>query len=222
MSPHENAAPPRPLRKDAARNRELLIAAARTVFAQRGFAATLDDVAHEAGLGVGTAYRHFANKHELATAVAQQSVDRVSARVRELLTADDPWQAVVDFFEFAMEMQSQDRGVRETLTGSYVWEEFQPQFNVAFEPLEKLVQQAQDAGVVREDVTASDIGVLVMMLCALGEIADYAHPGLIRRYLTMTLEGLKPGGAPLPVPPLDTEQLFTTIQKHKTAAVRPR
>lgn len=215
MSPREQGAPPRPLRKDAARNRELLVAAARTVFAQRGFAATLDDVAHEAGLGVGTAYRHFANKHELATAVAEQSVDRLTDQLRKLGAMEDPWQAVVGFFEYALEMQRQDRGVRETLTGTYVAEEFQSQLNAVLAQLEQLVRRAQDAGVVRADVSATDIGILLMMLCSLGEFAEDAHPDLLRRYLTMTLEGLKPGGAPLPALPLENEQLFATITKHK-------
>ncbi len=215
MSPREQTAPPRPLRKDAARNREALIVAARTVFAQRGFAATLDDVAHEAGLGVGTAYRHFANKHELATAVAQQSVDRLIDQLQKLNAMEDPWQAIVGFFEYAVEMQRQDRGVRETLTGTYVADEFQSQLNAVLELLEQLVRRAEDAGVVRADITATDIGILLMMICSIGEFAEDAHPDLLRRYLTMTLEGLKPGGAPLPALPLENQQLFATITKHK-------
>lgn len=218
MSPREQVAPPRPLRKDAARNREALIVAARTVFAQRGFAATLDDVAHEAGLGVGTAYRHFANKHELANAVAQQSVDRLIDQLQTLNAMDDPWQAMVGFFEYALEMQRQDRGVRETLTGTYVWEEFQPQLIAVLEPMEQLLRRAQDVGAVRKDITATDIGILLMMICSLGEFAEDARPDLLLRYLTMTLEGLKPGGAALPAPPLDSNQLFATISKHKNSS----
>jgi AcrR family transcriptional regulator len=175
-------------------------------------------VAHEAGLGVGTAYRHFANKHELANAVAQQSVDRLLEKLRELNAMDDPWLAVVGFFEYALEMQHQDRGVRETLTGTYVWEEFQPQLMAVMKPMEQLVQRAQDAGVVRKDITATDIGIVLMMICSLGEFAEDAHPDLLARYLTMMLEGLKPGGAALPAPPLDSEQLFATITKHKNYA----
>ncbi len=49
----------RPLRADAARNRALILAAAAEVFAKRGLGATLDEVAHHAGVGVGTVYRRF-------------------------------------------------------------------------------------------------------------------------------------------------------------------
>ena len=83
------------MRKDAARNRGLLIDAAREVFAQRGLEASLDDVAHRAGLGVGTAYRHFANKYELAGAILQHAVDEIVAHAEHALTVEDPWQALV-------------------------------------------------------------------------------------------------------------------------------
>ena len=92
-------APSRPQRKDAARNRELLIEAAREVFARRGIEASLDDVARHAGLGVGTAYRHFANKHELLSAIMAQSSTTSSPRSRRPLDIDDPWTALVAFFE---------------------------------------------------------------------------------------------------------------------------
>ena len=77
----------RPLRKDAARNRALLVAAAREVFASRGLDATLDDVARHANVGVGTAYRHFANKYELAGAILDQVMDEVVADAQSCLEA---------------------------------------------------------------------------------------------------------------------------------------
>src|SRR5487761_263657 len=86
----EDVAPARPLRKDAARNRELLIAAARDVFAQRGIEASLDDVARRAGLGVGTAYRHFANKYELLTALMAQTIDEIVEQAEYAATLEDP------------------------------------------------------------------------------------------------------------------------------------
>ncbi len=64
-----------PRRKDAERNRRRLLVAAREVFRDRGVAATLNDVAHHAGLGVGTVYRHFANKEELIDALFDDMVD---------------------------------------------------------------------------------------------------------------------------------------------------
>ena len=57
------------LRKDAALNRERLLAAASELFAERGLNVTLNDIAHHAGVGVGTAYRRFANKEEVIDAL---------------------------------------------------------------------------------------------------------------------------------------------------------
>ena len=65
------------LRKDAAHNRELLLKAGRDLFAQRGLRVTLNDVAHHAGVGVGTAYRRFPNKEALLEAIVERQVDEL-------------------------------------------------------------------------------------------------------------------------------------------------
>ena len=93
----EPAAAAKGLRKDSARNRALLIAAARTVFAERGLDATLDDVAKAAGVGVGTAYRHFANKQELAREVMAQSFQLLMDDAQAALLIADPWESLSSF-----------------------------------------------------------------------------------------------------------------------------
>src|ERR1700744_562 len=87
----------RPMRRDAARNRELLIVAGRQVFARRGLDASLDDVARQAGVGVGTAYRHFANKFELAEAIMKQALDDVLVMTETAARAPDPWESLGGF-----------------------------------------------------------------------------------------------------------------------------
>src|SRR5689334_11065679 len=81
---------PRPQRKDAVRNRAALIQAAREIFARRGFEASMDDIAEHAGLGVGTAYRHFANKYELADAIFDDAVAAFVNAAEEVLRENDP------------------------------------------------------------------------------------------------------------------------------------
>ena len=73
-----------PLRKDAARNRERLLTAASELFAERGLAVTLNDIAHRAGVGVGTAYRRFANKDEVIDALFEQRLQDVIAVAEEV------------------------------------------------------------------------------------------------------------------------------------------
>jgi len=84
-----------PRRKDAERNRRRLLAAAREVFRDRGVAATLNDVAHHAGLGVGTVYRHFANKEELIDALFEDMVETVDQYVREAAAEQDACDAAL-------------------------------------------------------------------------------------------------------------------------------
>ena len=88
---------PRRLRADAARNRQRLIDAAEEVFAARGLDATLDDIARHAGVNVATAYRHFANKHELARAYLQQTLDRAVAMAEEAAEVEDPMEGLAQF-----------------------------------------------------------------------------------------------------------------------------
>ncbi len=86
------------VRKDVVRNRMKLVEAARHVFAERGFGATLDDVAHHAGVGVGTAYRHFPNKRALAAEVLADATEAIALDARAALEIEDPWEALVAFF----------------------------------------------------------------------------------------------------------------------------
>src|SRR3712207_9241460 len=73
------------LRRDAARNRQRLLQAAAELFAQRGLDVTLNDVAHYAGVGVGTAYRRWGNKEELIDELfAQRPPDLLPAAARAL------------------------------------------------------------------------------------------------------------------------------------------
>jgi AcrR family transcriptional regulator len=88
---------PRRLRADAARNRQALIDAAQRLLLARGLSVTLDDIAAEAGVNVATAYRHFANKHELIAAFLEQQVMGAATIAEEAAGADDPWQGLTGY-----------------------------------------------------------------------------------------------------------------------------
>ncbi len=105
----------RPLRKDAERNLRRILDAAKEVFATRGLAVTMDDVAHHAGVGVGTVYRRFANKDELIEALFVEQIEALAALAREGLAHDDPWEGFVLFMEGALDRQARDRALKELL-----------------------------------------------------------------------------------------------------------
>src|ERR1700691_4677365 len=82
-----HAAPARckPLRKDAARNRLVILKAARDLFQQRGLSASLNDIAHHAGVGVGTVYRHFPDKDQLVEGLFEERIEDLVTRMEQAL-----------------------------------------------------------------------------------------------------------------------------------------
>ncbi len=98
----------RPMRADARRNRELLVAAARTVFSTQGAAASMEAIAKEAGVGVGTLYRHFPNRLDLVEAVYQTDVEELSETAQRVAAELAPWPAVEAFFEAFLRYANQE------------------------------------------------------------------------------------------------------------------
>jgi AcrR family transcriptional regulator len=208
-----NVATSRPLRKDAARNRALLLSAGREVFAERGLEASLDDVAHRAGLGVGTAYRHFPNKHELARAIFAQAVEDIVDLAHRCAAAEDPWQGIVAFLEGAAAAQTKDRGLREVLSGVHDPEDLDEINARLAGPLGELVTRAKAAGALRACVEATDLGLIVLMLCTVTDVAGDIAPQLWRRYLALLLDGLR-SGPDIAEPAISVAQLRTAMRSH--------
>jgi AcrR family transcriptional regulator len=192
---------PRPLRSDAARNRESLLRAAAEEFAVRGLDASVADIARRAGVGKGTVFRHFATKDDLIAAIVLDRVNALNAVGEQLLEAADPGAALLEFLTVAAQQQQQ----RDL---SFLQEagELSPAVAGArlrmFQTIHALVGRAREHGAVRADVTGSDV---ILLMCAPGYVTSYvpdAPPGLWRRYLALIFDGLRPDGAsPLPHPP---------------------
>jgi hypothetical protein len=87
--------------------------------------------------------------------------------------------------------------------------------------LNDIVRRARRAKVVRNDLAVSDLGMMIAMLCTVAEVAGDADPELWRRYLAMSLDGVKPGGSKLPVKPLDEETMRRAMATHKQTMSRP-
>src|ERR671916_3302636 len=107
-----------PLRADAERNRQRLLAAAKELFAVRGLDVTLDEVARHAGVGTGTAYRRGPNKDALIDALMVDRIGELAAIARECLEEPDPWRGISGFFERALALQAADRGLKDVLFSS--------------------------------------------------------------------------------------------------------
>lgn len=202
-------------RRDAQRNHDALLAAAAEVFAVRGLDATLDDVAAHAGVGVATAYRHFENKNALIDALFESKIEEMVASAQTSLAIPDPWQGLTDFLTTAIERQVSNRGLRQVLQ-SQAGEERAWRVRERLAPLtDQLLERAQAVGAVRADVTATDIGILVMMVAEIGDISRPLRPSLWRRYLTLMLDALRTEGSPLRPRPLTNREFDELIASLK-------
>jgi AcrR family transcriptional regulator len=185
----------RPLRADARRNHERVLTAARDVFAERGRDAQVDDVARRAEVGVGTVYRHFPTKEALIEALAVDSFERVTAKAREALEHDDPWEALIETLWAGAEILSADRALSELMaeipgsiiTGSTLEEELNA-------TVSELLGRAQAAGALRDDVVVDDIP---MLMCGIGAATRKNHrcPEAWRRHMMIVIDGLRAGSA---------------------------
>jgi AcrR family transcriptional regulator len=194
--------PARPARKDSARNRARLLVAAREVFAERGFGATLDDIAHHAGVGVGTAYRHFPNKKAIAAEVLSDATREIAEDARRALDIADPWTGLVAFFEATATRQAADRGLYQTLTGQGDDDEQAKIWPEVIASVTALYTRAARAGVLRADAAPQDIAAMLVMLGPAYAMAREIDPDLWRRYLHLMLDGLRATGRPaLPAAP---------------------
>jgi len=205
-----------PLRRDAERNRQLILDAARDLFARRGLSVTLNDIAHHAGVGVGTVYRRFPDKAKLIDLLFEQRLDEIVQMLEGALADADPWHGLTDFLERVLEKQANDRGLREVLMGlSPGSSERITKSRSTLHPLaDQLVQRAMRAGAVRPDGETQDFGVLQLMVGVVIDAGRDVAPDLWRRYLAIMLQGLRAQPAsldPLPAPAVSPEQMDAVL-----------
>jgi AcrR family transcriptional regulator len=198
MTPHPevpavDGAGDRPLRRDAERNRQRILAAAAEVLSERGLNATLDDVARAAGVGVGTVYRRFPDKESLIEELFRDRIDAMVRTAEQALTEPDPWQALVSFLDFAISLMAGNMGLRQLLMFStYGKERIAYARNQMHPVVTKLVERAQASGDLRPDFAGTDAKMIVFMLSSVAEYASASRPDLWRRYLALLIDGLRP------------------------------
>lgn len=209
-----SSAKDRPLRRDAALNRERILVAAREVFAEQGLGASTEEVAKRAGVGVGTLYRRFPSRSDLiACTFAAKMLDYADA-VDAALAHDDAWEGFAWFVERVCEMQATDHGMADVLTMTFPMSpEFQEINDRVYLRFATLVARAQRTGRLRKDFTTEDLPLILManagVLAATGDSA----PDAWRRLVHVVLDGLRtPAPAPLPAP-VAPEQMHAAMSR---------
>jgi AcrR family transcriptional regulator len=210
----------RPLRRDAERNRRRILEAASEAFAERGLAVTMDEIAARAEVGVGTVYRRFPDKELLIEALLEDRLAELVEHAEQALEADDPWEALVGFLDYALGLQAADRGLKELLTSTAHGRERISHVRERLAPMgDALVERAQRAGRLRPDVSGSDLALFQMMIGAAVDFTRPVEPEAWRRMFAIVIDGLsaREGLTPLSPPALTPEQVDRAMRECRPA-----
>jgi AcrR family transcriptional regulator len=178
----------RSLRADARRNREAILDAAAELFAQRGDAVQVDEIAERAGVGVGTLYRHFADKQALRAAIIGRRFEVMTDLARAAAEIEDPWAAFETLLYGYLESAEPDAAFRFALLGPEQpsWGDIDAQKTALAAIVERIVRRAVDAGRLRADFHPDDF-----VLITRGAMANMTGTDHWRRHLALQLDGIR-------------------------------
>jgi AcrR family transcriptional regulator len=183
----------RPLRRDAAHNRERLVQAAAQVFAEHGLDAGVDEVARVAGVGMGTLYRRFPTKQ----ALIDELIGDLRLQLLQLAlaaSARTDGTGLEELLSQTGQLQADQPGCLQRLWNQ---SQAQPEALRQFRQLlVSLLREAQRHGRVRPEVTPSDITVLIWSVRSIIEATRAVAPTAWRRHLELLVAGLRPAGDP--------------------------
>ena len=183
----EIVASQRPHRKDAARNYDALLAAAREAFAENGSEASLEDIARRAGVGIGTLYRNFPTRRHLFESVYADEVNALCRFAQEVAVLE-PWEALAAWLRRFTDYMVTKRAVRDALNDET--EIFQACRDSMYQAGGPLFERAQQAGQAREDMEFDDLLRMVAGITATNFPTDAQRD----RVLAVALDGVRTAG----------------------------
>jgi AcrR family transcriptional regulator len=153
----------------------------------------MEAIAKQAGVGVGTLYRHFPNRLDLVEAVYQTDVHELWESAQRVSAELEPWPAVEAFFEAFQRYARTKQALMAELHQAF---EKNPDMKSRARGLiessfDLVIDRAKEAGAVREDITGSDLMQLVSPVCTNGSIG----PEQVARLLGMILDGMRADAA---------------------------
>lgn len=213
---------PEPLRSDARRNREKILAAASELFALEGPDLCVDAIARRAGVGHATVFRRFPTKDDLVIAMFEDRLTEFAEIAEAAADGEDPWKALVEVMAAIADRQARDRGLMEAV-GSQVFgsPRLREHRTRLVDAVDRLVARARGAGVLRDDLTALDV---LLLVSAVGKSAGCGFDtDLWRRYLGVIVDGMRPDAAtPLEPPAPTLAELEDALSASREPAPRSR
>ncbi|MGW4386976.1 TetR/AcrR family transcriptional regulator [Streptomyces sp. NPDC004685] len=202
-------------RRDARRNRDLLLEAAHEVFTELGLNAPLDVIARRAGVGNATLYRHFPHRAALVDAVFRDQLTGTMDAGDRARDVDDAWTGLTGYLQAVFTVLATDRGTNDLMTTHIEGvESLEAVHAHNHRTVELLLERGRHQGTIRTDVTTEDV---LFALAALGRavpaLTAAATPDAWRRPLALLCDSLRaaPTSPPLPSPALTPEQLDDTL-----------
>jgi AcrR family transcriptional regulator len=178
----------RQLRRDAAENRELLLDAAARVFAVQGLGAGVEEIARAAGVGVGTLYRRFPTKDALIAELVRDVLERMSALATAATELPDG-RGLEHFLETSSAYQAEHRGCLPRLWNTAPDNEALVQVR---QTIASLLADAKRHGRVREELTSTDLTMVMWSIRGVIETTRGVAPDAWRRHLALLVAGLRP------------------------------
>jgi AcrR family transcriptional regulator len=174
----------RPQRADARRNFDALLAAARDAFATRGVEASLEDIARQAGVGIGTLYRNFATRQDLLHAVYFGEIEELCIAAEEAAGLP-PWEALTTWLHRFVGYAATKRAIWESLNRDT--DNFKAARKAMYAAGTPLFERAQEAGEARKDVSFDDLLRMVSGLTGAGFVDQDQRD----RVLNIALDGIR-------------------------------
>jgi AcrR family transcriptional regulator len=188
--------PARPLRRDAVRNHQLVVEAAREVLSEFGTDASMELIASRAGVGVGTVYRRFPNKEALVDEIAGQMLRELTDQAQRSLALPDG-SGLEAFLQVIGRSLSEHRGYADKLVGHSKT----ACVELLRDRITELLAQAQESGRVAPGIELGDIMAVIWGLRGIVETSGALVPDAWQRHLDIQLAGLRsavvsPGSPP--------------------------
>src|SRR4051794_34054154 len=201
------------MRADARRNLEQLLDAARELVAERGPQVPLEDVARQAGVGIGTLYRRFPDREALLRAVVLDALQRTREIAEEAAEHDDAFEALATYLRRALEVRvaAVMPQVLDVLDPDDV--EVEEARDASVKAISALVDAAHDSGDLPTDVTFLDIGMMLVRIARPlpGAMPSELKDDLARRHLDLFIRGLRVGDTALSGPALERADLAAIV-----------
>jgi AcrR family transcriptional regulator len=188
------------MRADARRNRDRIVAAAKTWFATHGPEAPTEEIARTAGVAPGTLYRHFADREALIRAVAVDNLDHAIAEAEAAVTEEaSAWDALVRILRQSQELRL---SIRLLTAYPHVHAVLKKERDAVkarqhmIDLIDRVVRRAQAEGTLRTDVGTGDVAVMFALLAQPLSIEWTGAAQLAsERCMTLLLESLRAGGS---------------------------